>query len=227
MPECQGERFQKPLKIKLATLPKEWLSNCQLWDNDRAGPSKCWGNTWDLETDTKLWVKLKAFLETERHPLLRTCLKCCTSACEAGTKHRESKGLVGHARRPQWQSASRSAQSAGLGDTAPGEKTGSGSFYNLQAKHENAFSTHSNGKDQSWQCSSKSLGDGRWVEVGEAEERTGPLFHWGKNATPSKALGIRYRGSRTAYCLMPHRYSRKRYKSNRIIIKRRGRRHEG
>lgn len=120
--------------------------------------------------------KLKAFLETERRALLRTCLKC-TSAYEAGAKHREGKGLVGHARRLQWQPGSRSAQSAGLGDTAPGEKTGSGSFYNLQAKHENAFSTHSNGKDQSWQCSSKSLGDGRWAEVGEAEERTGPLFH--------------------------------------------------
>ena len=61
-------------------------------------------------------------------------------------------------------------------------------------------------------------GGWKWERQRKGQDPFLPLG--GKNTMPSKACGTRYRGLRIGYCLMPHRYSGKTYKNNRIIIKR-------
>lgn len=190
-----------------------------MWDNDRAGPSKCWGKIWDLETDAKLWVQIKSLFRYRKTSPSEDMLKMYFSIWSWNQV--QGKQGTGGTRVMSAETARQQVwtETGARRRTTPGEKTSFGSFYNLQAKHEKAFSTHSNCKDQSWQYSSKSLGDGRW-------------WRWErqrKGQDLSSVEGKEYHAIQSSWdkiqrfkdcVLMPHRYSRKTYKNNRIIIKR-------
>lgn len=143
--------------------------------------------------------KLKAFLDTERHPLLRTCLKC-TSAYEAGTKYKESKGLVGHAWCLQRQPGSRSGQRLGLGDRqlqGKRQALGASTIYKQSMKkHFQPIQTVKTNPDNTQAKVWVMEGDGGGRGRGKDRTRL-PLG--GKNTLPSKALGTKYRGLRIVY----------------------------